>query len=113
MAFHPVLKSFKTLYDQHQLAVIQGVGYPNASRSHFRSMEIWHTCSTDFPCANSGLSSVRLASEVYKVGDSPFQCGVNLGASVPQALLDRACTDRGPCKIPLLSSSWSIDVCRR
>lgn len=85
IGLHPSLKSFKTLYDQHQLAVIQGVGYPNASRSHFRSMEIWHTAQPTGVAPTQGWLGAFM-SEVYKVGDSPFQC-VNFGSSVPQALL--------------------------
>jgi uncharacterized protein (DUF1501 family) len=38
---HPRLNELKTLYDQKQLAVVQGVGYPNPDRSHFESMDIW------------------------------------------------------------------------
>ena len=44
LAFHPVLKGFSELYQQGQLAVVQGVGYPNPNRSHFESMDFWHTC---------------------------------------------------------------------
>ncbi len=39
------MKGFKELYDAGQLSVIQGVGYPNPNRSHFRSTEIWQTAS--------------------------------------------------------------------
>lgn len=41
--FSPQLASFKKLYDDGLLSVINGVGYPNPDRSHFRSMDIWHT----------------------------------------------------------------------
>jgi uncharacterized protein (DUF1501 family) len=85
IGLHPNLKSFKALYDKKQLAIIQGVGYPNASRSHFRSMEIWHTARPDLSMPNQGWLGAFM-SEVYKVGESPFQC-VNFGSSVPQALL--------------------------
>ncbi len=34
------------LFREGQVAVVQGVGYPDPDRSHFRSMEIWHTAST-------------------------------------------------------------------
>lgn len=37
------LKAFKELYDNNQLAIIRGVGYPNPNYSHFRSMEIWQS----------------------------------------------------------------------
>lgn len=42
LGFCPSLTGFKELYDSGQLAVIQGVGYPNPNRSHFTSMDIWH-----------------------------------------------------------------------
>ena len=40
---HPALAPLKQLYDDGLLAVVQGVGYPNPNRSHFRSTEIWQT----------------------------------------------------------------------
>jgi len=43
--WHPALKGLHELYTAGDLAVIQGVGYPNPNRSHFRSMEIWQTAS--------------------------------------------------------------------
>jgi uncharacterized protein (DUF1501 family) len=45
IGFHNALTGFKNLYDSGQLAVVQGVGYPNPNRSHFRSTEIWQTAS--------------------------------------------------------------------
>lgn len=45
IGFHPSLRSMRTLYDEGCLGLIQGVGYPNPNRSHFRSMEIWATGS--------------------------------------------------------------------
>lgn len=47
VGLHPNLGKFKTLYDQGKLAVVQGVGYPNPNRSHFRSMDIWHSARPD------------------------------------------------------------------
>ena len=43
IALHPSLGGFADLLGDGKLAVVQGVGYPNPSRSHFRSMEIWHS----------------------------------------------------------------------
>jgi len=40
---HPNLAPLKELYDAGKLAIVQGVGYPNPDRSHFRSMEIWQS----------------------------------------------------------------------
>jgi uncharacterized protein (DUF1501 family) len=45
VGFHSALTGFKDLYDAGELSVIQGVGYPNPNRSHFRSTEIWQTAS--------------------------------------------------------------------
>lgn len=42
---HPELTGLKSLHDDGHLAVLHGVGYPNPSRSHFRSTEIWQTAS--------------------------------------------------------------------
>ena len=42
---HPALTGFKELYDDGSLGIMNGVGYPNPDRSHFRSMDIWHTGS--------------------------------------------------------------------
>ena len=42
---HPALSGLKELYDDGSLAILNSVGYPNPDRSHFRSMDIWHTAS--------------------------------------------------------------------
>ena len=43
LGFHPELEGLWELYQEGALALVQGVGYPNPNRSHFRSMDIWHT----------------------------------------------------------------------
>ncbi len=40
---HGSMTGIKNLYDQGLCAIVQGVGYPNPNRSHFASMDIWHT----------------------------------------------------------------------
>ncbi len=47
LAFMPTMGPIKELYDQGKVAVIHGIGYPDSPRSHFRSMDIWHTCEPD------------------------------------------------------------------
>lgn len=44
--FHPSLTAFKELWDEDVLAVVEGVGYPDQSFSHFESMDIWQTAQT-------------------------------------------------------------------
>jgi len=43
LALHRSLTGFKELFDKGELGIVQGVGYPNPNRSHFRSTEIWQT----------------------------------------------------------------------
>jgi uncharacterized protein (DUF1501 family) len=47
LGLHPSLTGLMRLYENRQLAVVQGVGYPNPNRSHFESMAIWHTARLD------------------------------------------------------------------
>ena len=47
VGLHPAMGGFKKLWDGGHLAIVQGIGYPNPSRSHFRSMDIWHTARPD------------------------------------------------------------------
>ncbi|HSC53709.1 MAG TPA: DUF1501 domain-containing protein [Phnomibacter sp.] len=51
---NPALTAFKTLYDNGELAILNDVGYPNPDRSHFRSMDIWHTASASNEIWNTG-----------------------------------------------------------
>ena len=44
-ALHPALQPLMPLWQNKELAIIQGIGYPNANLSHFRSIEIWDTAS--------------------------------------------------------------------
>jgi uncharacterized protein (DUF1501 family) len=45
IGLHPSLTGFKSLFDGGSLSIVQGAGYPNPNRSHFRSTEIWQTAS--------------------------------------------------------------------
>src|SRR5205823_12604582 len=46
IGLHPSLDGLAGLLEDKALCVVQGVGYPNPSQSHFRSMDIWHAAST-------------------------------------------------------------------
>lgn len=43
LGFHPALEGFSKLLESGRLGIVQGVGYPNPNRSHFESMDLWHT----------------------------------------------------------------------
>ena len=47
VALHPQMGPMKSIYEQGNMAIIHGVGYANSPRSHFRSMDIWHTCEPE------------------------------------------------------------------
>ena len=47
IGLHPSLDALHGLLDDKALCVVQGVGYPNPSQSHFRSMDIWQAASTN------------------------------------------------------------------
>ena len=47
IGFHPSMKPLAEMYQAGNVAIIHGVGYDNSPRSHFRSMDIWHTCEPE------------------------------------------------------------------
>lgn len=54
VGLHPALTAFKQAYDDGALGILNSVGYPNPDRSHFRSMDIWHTASKSTEYWNTG-----------------------------------------------------------
>jgi uncharacterized protein (DUF1501 family) len=46
LGLHPAMDGLAKLYEDGAVSVVQGVGYPNPSQSHFRSMDIWQAAST-------------------------------------------------------------------
>lgn len=47
VGLHPSMEPIQQMYKEGKVAIIHGVGYENSPRSHFRSMDIWHTCEPD------------------------------------------------------------------
>jgi uncharacterized protein (DUF1501 family) len=54
VGLNPALPCFKSLYDEGNLGILNNVGYPNPDRSHFRSMDIWHSASNSNEYMNTG-----------------------------------------------------------
>jgi len=54
LGFNPALQPLQSLYDDGVMTVVNSVGYPNPDRSHFRSMDIWHTASDSNEYLSSG-----------------------------------------------------------
>ena len=63
VALNPAMAALQELYDEGDLCMLNGVGYPNPSRSHFRSMDIWHTASNSNEYLSSGWLGRYLDSE--------------------------------------------------
>jgi uncharacterized protein (DUF1501 family) len=69
---NPALEAFKGLYDEGNLSVLNSVGYPNPDRSHFRSMDIWHSASNSNEYINTGWVGRYLDAQC-KGCDKPTQ----------------------------------------
>lgn len=69
---HPSLTAFKELYDDGSLGIFNSVGYPNPDKSHFRSMDIWHTASNSSEFWNTGWVGRYLDAQC-KGCDKPTQ----------------------------------------
>ena len=83
IGLHPAMGAIKEMYDQNQVAIIHGVGYPNSPRSHFRSMDIWHTCEPDTQGSEGWLG--RVIKDLDPTSENVLT-GVNFGRGLPRAL---------------------------
>ena len=83
IGFNPNMGPMKKIYDEGHMAVIQGVGYPTASRSHFRSMDIWHTCEPTKIGDEGWLG--RDVRDLDPQGENVLTA-VNFGRGLPRAL---------------------------
>src|SRR5271170_7578571 len=92
VGLHGSLKGFKELYDAGELSVIQGVGYPNPNRSHFRSTEIWQTASDSSQVEKYGWLG-RYFDNACSGADPTV--GVTIGSQLPEAFFAK--TPKGIC----------------
>jgi uncharacterized protein (DUF1501 family) len=92
IGFHGAMTGFKELYDSGNLAVVQGVGYPNPNRSHFRSTEIWQTASDSDKIEKYGWLGRYFDNDC--AGADPT-VGVTIGNQLPEAFFAK--TPTGIC----------------
>jgi uncharacterized protein (DUF1501 family) len=71
IGLNPGMKSFEQLLQKGQLAVVQGVGYPNPDRSHFESMDIWQSAEVGRKLSNTGWLARSWADLQDKKGNVP------------------------------------------
>jgi len=83
LGLHPAMGPLKAIYDEGKMAIIQGIGYPKPSRSHFRSMDIWHTCEPEKVGDEGWLG--RAIRDIDPNKDNVLT-GVNFGRGLPRAL---------------------------
>ena len=79
----PSMGPLKEMFDQGRVAIIHGAGYADSPRSHFRSMDIWHTCEPD-KVGTEGWAG-RLARELDPKKENVLTA-INFGHGLPRAL---------------------------
>ncbi len=84
LGLHPALGDLQQLFGSGELAIVQGVGYPNPNRSHFRSTEIWETASESNQSLNSGWLG-RYFDNACDGADPT--AGVTVGGQLPQSFI--------------------------
>ncbi len=100
IGLHPSMREMQRLYRAGQLAIIQGVGYPNPSRSHFRSAEVWHRgeVSADVKTGwvgrqcvgvGCGCAMVHAGAEMPELFRAPEVSSVGLCAGAEVESMDR------------------------
>ena len=83
IGFNPSMGPMKALWDEGKVAVINGVGYENPNRSHFRSMDIWHTAEPEKIASEGWLG--RVIREMDPARENVLT-GVNFGRGLPRSL---------------------------
>ncbi len=85
LGFHPRMEACSRLFKDGTLAVVQGVGYPNADRSHERSMRIWQTADPARPEQQTGWLG-RAADRIHREGTSSLPATLVGSIASPLAL---------------------------
>lgn len=78
LGLNPALKGLAEQWNNRQLAIVRGVGYPKPDHSHFRSMDIWQSASPTEP-----VSTGWIGRWLDVTGDDPLRA-VNIGSVLPQ-----------------------------
>jgi uncharacterized protein (DUF1501 family) len=77
LGLNPAMRGLAQLWNQRQLAIVRGVGYPRPDHSHFRSMDIWQTASPAQP-----VSTGWIGRWLDATGDDSLRA-VNIGPVLP------------------------------
>ena len=82
-AFHPSMGPIKNLWDEGKVAIFPGTGYPSPNRSHFRSMDIWHTANPEALSSDGWLGKTIRDLDPNKEN---VVTGVSFGSGLPRAM---------------------------
>ena len=83
LAMNPSMTAIKRLWDEGKVAVINGIGYPEPNRSHFRSMDIWHTAEPTKVLTEGWIA--RTIRELDPKAENVLG-GINFGRGLPRAM---------------------------
>jgi uncharacterized protein (DUF1501 family) len=78
---HPALPGMAQRWQDGELAIVRGIGYPKHDRSHFRSMDIWQTASPTEPVPTGWIGRWLDATD-----DDPVRA-VHIGPVLPPMLV--------------------------
>jgi uncharacterized protein (DUF1501 family) len=81
---HPALRRLKSVYDDGRLAIVEGCGYPNPVRSHFKSMDIWHAASERGRFVGEGW--IAKLSKAAWPSETTIELVVHIGSSAPYSV---------------------------
>lgn len=69
IGLHPSMGQIAKLLESNHLSIVQGVGYPNPDRSHFRSMDIWESARLEADATDSGWLGRAIDATPPKPGE--------------------------------------------
>jgi uncharacterized protein (DUF1501 family) len=87
LGLHPNLTPFRKLWDAGRLAIVEGVGYPQPDRSHFRSMDIWHSAQPQVADPRTGWLG-RVFDDAAVTGRTVEAAGIGM-SKAPLAMTGR------------------------
>ena len=95
VGLHPSLSPLRDMLESEQLAIVQSVGYPNPTRSHFRSRNIWYSGQLDASASTQGwLSRYIDASELTAVNSPAIMVGESVSQSLAGGMYHAPAVDR-------------------
>ena len=84
LGLNPVMTGLKALWDHNRVALLENVGYPNSSLSHFAARDVWHTADPQLAQRNGWLG--RWADRYIAGSGNPLACTA-ISQSLPRTLL--------------------------